>query len=453
MSKKFACATCGEEYTDVQDDKCPFDGTKLTPIAEELSPGTVLNGRYEIKEAISGGAMGRIYKAHHQLMNRTIAIKTMLPQMVGSGGALQRFKQEAQSLSSLSHPNILTVFDFFIGDDGLPYLVMDYLEGTNLDEVRKTGPLAAPRAVHIFSQVCDALGTAHKAGIIHRDVKPHNIMLVKHGDDPDYVKVIDFGIAKLLEPSESSQLTATGDVFGTPQYMSPEQCRARPLDVRSDIYSLGCVMYASLTGTPPFTGDDPMQCMYKHANEDPPGFPEGSDVPKPLQEAVLKALEKQPADRFQTMEQLKAAITGTPVAAAPAEAFREKPLLPHVPVKYALGALAAVVLLSVGIGFAQVHQNKNQPTPRPTSAAMVGSQSTAPTAPTFEQNMAEGQRLFKQGDFAEAKAAFNAAHEQAERYGEADRRFLDSMEWQGKVEARLGNYSLAKQAFQYVAYA
>jgi len=192
---------------------------------------------------------------------------------------------------------------------------MDFLEGTNLAEVLdEVGLLPASRATNIFAQACAGLAHAHSKGVIHRDLKPGNIMLVEFDQRKDFVKIVDFGIAKVLpsgDESESSHLTQTGEVFGSPLYMSPEQCRGRNLDIRSDIYSLGCVMYRTLTGSSPFFGQDPMECMYKQVNEAPNKFFDtnpDSRVPEALESIVFKCLAKEPGERFQTMLELKDAL-------------------------------------------------------------------------------------------------------------------------------------------------
>ncbi len=277
--------------------------------------GKIIGEKYEVLETIGGGGMGMIYKAKHILMKRIVAIKMMHPQYVSSASNLKRFQQEAQAASALSHPNILAVFDFGLTPAGAPYLVMDFLEGTNLAEVLdELGLLPATRATNIFAQACAGLAHAHSKGVIHRDLKPGNIMLVEFDQRKDFVKIVDFGIAKVLpsgDESESSHLTQTGEVFGSPLYMSPEQCRGRNLDTRSDIYSLGCVMYRTLTGSSPFFGQDPMECMYKQVNEAPNKFFDAnpdSKVPEALEAIVFKCLAKEPDQRFQTMQELKDAL-------------------------------------------------------------------------------------------------------------------------------------------------
>lgn len=323
-SRKKACVVCGEEF-DSEVEVCPADGTKLTVLSGQLTPGTMLGDRYEIIEPLADGGMGSVYKAKHKFMNRTVAVKTLQPFMMASGTALKRFQQEAQAVSSMSHPNILSVYDFFISDEGQPYLVMDYLEGTNLDNLLKASKSGEPvdlvRALRIFVMTCSGLAHAHERNIIHRDIKPSNIMLVTGEDGQEIVKVIDFGIAKVMadDPEEALNLTATGDVFGSPLYMSPEQCRAKPLDARSDIYSLGCVIYATITGESPFKGMDPMECMFKQVNDTPKPLSEvcNCTLPHGLEEVVARSIEKDPEKRFQTMREFGEALANVLMELSP----------------------------------------------------------------------------------------------------------------------------------------
>ncbi len=330
-SRKKACVVCGEEF-DSELEVCPTDGTKLTTLSSGLAPGVMLGDRYEIIEALADGGMGSVYKAKHKFMNRNVAVKTLQPFMMASGTALKRFQQEAQAVSSMNHPNILNVFDFFISEEGQPYLIMDYLEGTNLESIRKSGePVDLVRFLKIFVMVCSALAHAHERGIIHRDIKPSNIMLVTGEDGQEVVKVIDFGIAKVMadDPDEALNLTATGDVFGSPLYMSPEQCRAKPLDPRSDIYSLGCVIYATISGESPFKGMDPMECMFKQVNDNakPLGAACNCVLPPGLEEAVAKAIEKDPQNRFQTMREFGEALANILLEISP-ETYKDIAQIP-----------------------------------------------------------------------------------------------------------------------------
>jgi len=312
-TQKKICVACGKEFTGHLT-ACPEDGTTLTPLRTTDLVGTVLGDRYEIQELIGDGAMGQVYKAKHRLLKRTVAVKMMHPNLVSGAAALKRFQKEAELASALNHPNILTVYDFGVTDDGVPYLVMAYLQGTSLATAISGGQnLELKRGLHIFKQVSLGLAHAHEHGVVHRDIKPSNIMLVQLDNDPDFVKILDFGIAKLLTPSEgeTNNLTRTGEVFGSPPYMSPEQCRAKAVDARSDVYSLGCVMYRTLSGKQPITGHDLIEYLYKHVNEIPPSFdtvcPE-HNIPQELERTIFKAMAKQPDDRFQSMIELRAAL-------------------------------------------------------------------------------------------------------------------------------------------------
>lgn len=312
-NQKKICVACSKEYVGEMT-VCPADGTTLTPLKETDLVGTVLGDRYEILELIGDGAMGQVYKAKHRLLKRIVAVKMMHPNLVSGAAALKRFQKEAELASALNHPNILTVYDFGVTDGGVPYLVMAFLEGTSLAEQIAGGTnLELKRSVHIFKQVSLGLAHAHENGVVHRDLKPSNIMLVQLDNDPDFVKIVDFGIAKLLTPTEgeTDNLTRTGEVFGSPPYMSPEQCRALKVDARSDIYALGCVMYRTVSGKQPITGHDLIEYLYKHVNETPAAFnivcPE-LNIPADLEAIIFKAMAKQPDDRYQSMGELREAL-------------------------------------------------------------------------------------------------------------------------------------------------
>lgn len=314
--KRKLCIACKQEFSG-DEITCPNDGTTLTHLTMEASIGSTIGDKYEILAVIGGGAMGLVYKARHMLMKRVVAVKMLHPNMLPDAGTVMRFKKEAEALSCLNHPNILTVFDFGISTQGQPYLVTDYLEGQTLGELLESSELVPwQRTVRIFMQVCSALSHAHKNGVVHRDIKPSNIMLTEFEDQQDFVKILDFGIAKVIteETENSSQLTRTGEVFGSPLYMSPEQCRGKTLDARSDMYSLGCVMFRTLTGQPAFFGQDLVECLYKHVNEAAPSLREvapEAEIPEDLEQIVLKCLAKNPDDRYQSMVDLKEALANT----------------------------------------------------------------------------------------------------------------------------------------------
>jgi len=269
----------------------------------------VLVGRYKILELVGRGGMSAVYKAHHLLLNKTFAVKIMHAKHIADASAVMRFKQEAAAASKLSHPNIITVHDFDIADDR-PFQAIDYLEGISLlDEINRLHGLPLNRCFHIWLQICAALGHAHKNGVIHRDLKPSNVMLTNKDTDPDFVKIVDFGIAKIL-PQEGQaihQLTQTGEVFGSPYYMSPEQCLGRRLDARSDIYSMGCLMYETVTGKPPFMGNVVFETIQKHLDEMPPSVKDvvrDQQLAQQLDFIICKTMAKDPNQRYQTMEEL-----------------------------------------------------------------------------------------------------------------------------------------------------
>lgn len=276
--------------------KDPFIGREL------------LGGQFRVLEKVGTGGMGSVYKAEQPAMNRMVAIKILHPKLAGRKDLTSRFRREARAMSQLTHPNTVKVFMYGeLEDDGSLYIVMEMLEGRNLNQtVRKEGPMAADRAITILIQVCGALQEAHDLGIVHRDLKPENIFLSKQGGISDYPKVLDFGLAKVTERQMqpgSVILTQEGMVFGTPEFMSPEQAQGKTLDARSDIYSLAVILYEVLTGKLPFSARTPMEYIQKHVTD--PIIPLSERVPdrkfpKGLDDVLAKALEKQPDKRYQT---------------------------------------------------------------------------------------------------------------------------------------------------------
>jgi eukaryotic-like serine/threonine-protein kinase len=267
-------------------------------------------GSYKVVEPIGGGGMGMVYKAWQESMQRNVAIKVMKPSLMAEPAVLQRFQREAVTASRLNHANIVTVHDFQVTQDGTVFLVMDYLQGCSLQEaIKETGGISVNRFINIFRQACDALEHAHKRGVLHRDLKPANIMLVVHDDTEDVVKVVDFGVAKILTPEGNMQkLTQTGEVFGSPVYMSPEQCVGDAIDARADVYAMGIAMYESLTGILPLIGKDIFETIMKHKCEMPKPFGEVRPdlfIPESLEAVIFHALAKEPEDRPQSMAELK----------------------------------------------------------------------------------------------------------------------------------------------------
>jgi serine/threonine protein kinase len=252
--------------------------------------------------------MSIVYEARHLLMDKVRAIKMLLSQLMYDQTSKKRFQREAEAASCLEHPNIIAVHDFGIAPTGQPYLVMDFLVGESLAElIKREQKIEQFRAVKIFLQACDALSHAHKKGVIHRDLKSSNIMLVEDESTKDIVKVLDFGIAKLMPSSGKfpQNLTQTGEVFGSPIYMSPEQCLGQSLDERSDIYSMGTMFYEALVGLPPLVGNTIVDTMQMHVATKPAPFAaSGVNVFPQLEESVFKALEKKAENRYQSMDEM-----------------------------------------------------------------------------------------------------------------------------------------------------
>ena len=266
--------------------------------------GTVIGGHYEIISCLGKGGMSTVYKARHVLLGNERAIKILQVEKGNEAKLLQRFQQEAKASFFLSHENIVRVYDFAVEPTlQQPYLVMDCLEGKPLSKVLEAGPLSEERTVNIIAQVCDALQHAHLKGIVHRDIKPANIILSRKATGEELAQIVDFGIAKLINPEEGNDLTQTGEVFGTPLYMSPEQCLGKHVDERSDIYSLGCVMYECLTGRPPFQGGSQLETLMMHVQDDVDLNQLG--ITAKLKVILHRCLEKNPLERYPAVEILK----------------------------------------------------------------------------------------------------------------------------------------------------
>ncbi len=276
-----------------------------------IKPGVILAGRFSIEDMLGSGGVSMVYRGKDLAIGRTVAIKLLQQQTLTEEKEKQRFLQEAKTASAISHPNVITIFDFGVTPDGQPYMVMDYIDGVGLDELIKQQQLSLKRVLDIFVQVCDAMTAAHKKNIIHRDLKPSNIMLVKNDEGTDLVKLVDFGMAKFLIESEDLKLSKTGDLFGTPLYMSPEHFKGQKLDARSDIYGFGCALYEALSGSTPFNGSSLYELMNCHVNEEPSRLPflrPGKEIPDELESLLFKMLKKNPEDRQQSMSEIKTVL-------------------------------------------------------------------------------------------------------------------------------------------------
>jgi serine/threonine protein kinase len=303
---------------------CPQDGTPLRAVTE-LPEGTVIRGKYRILSKLGEGGMGVVYKARHVRFDEVWALKLVSTSLLEDPTFLQRFNAEAVLMRKLDHPNALRVHDIDETEDGRPFIVMEYVEGRDLASLLADGPMEPVRAARIVMQACEALGAAHRLGIIHRDIKPTNIMVSRGADGGEHAKVFDFGIAKVKEgsPLGGASLTQTGMIVGTPAYMSPEQAqglRGEKLDGRTDLYSLGIVLYEMLTGSVPFTGETPMQLLLAHVQNAPPD-PRTirAELPAALAEIVLRALEKDSGKRFANAAGMRDALAA---AVADLEALR-----------------------------------------------------------------------------------------------------------------------------------
>ncbi|WP_020663537.1 Stk1 family PASTA domain-containing Ser/Thr kinase [Amycolatopsis benzoatilytica] len=276
-----------------------------------MSTPRLLSNRYELGDTLGYGGMSEVHHGHDVRLGREVAIKVLRADLARDPQFQERFRREAQNAAALNHPAIVAVYD--TGETNtdvgpLPYIVMEYVEGRTLRDIVKTeGPLSQKRAMEVMADVCAALDFSHRHGIVHRDVKPANVMITKNGA----VKVMDFGIARAMHDGQSA-MTQTAAVIGTAQYLSPEQARGESVDARSDVYAAGCVLYELITGEPPFTGDSPVAVAYQHVREDPkPPSSVNPAVSAELDAVVLKALAKGPANRYQSAAEMRSDLVRT----------------------------------------------------------------------------------------------------------------------------------------------
>ncbi len=304
------CSTCHSRYDDAVK-FCPHDGTVL-PDPVDAFLGQRLMDQFDIRARCGQGAMGTVYQAHQVNMDRLVAIKILRQDLVQDRTVVKRFYREARAAARLSHPNIITVHLVAETDAGLPYIVMEYLDGTDLDTLCKAeAPLPVDRGVYLASQIAGALAEAHANNVIHRDLKPANIFVLAKERSPDLVKVLDFGIAKILERggSDESRITKSGAIFGTPYYLSPEQATGAELDARADLYSLGVILYRLLTGHLPFESGSGLDVLVSHVKEPPPPPRlHNEEIPPALEGVILQALEKDKDRRFSSAEHMRQAL-------------------------------------------------------------------------------------------------------------------------------------------------
>ncbi len=368
---------------------CPACGAvPLAAAAADPWIGQMVNGKYRLEALIGQGGMGRVYRALHLTLERPVVLKMLHRALTGDPSVVQRFRREARAASRLAHPNSIRVLDFGEAEDGTLFMAMEHLGGRDLGAlIAGSGPLPEERIVRIGAQVLEALGEAHAQGVIHRDLKPENVMVEDRRNAPDHVTVLDFGIAKISEPGAGEgTLTQAGLVCGTPQYMSPEQARGRPLDARTDLYSMGVMLYQMASARLPFESDTPVGYLTKHITEPPAPMRErcpGLLVSTRLEALVGRALSKEPAGRPPTADAFRAELLDCLRADAPAAPPRPAPgaAAPRrSPLPWIAGAAALVV--AGGVGAWAVNARRG---PAPTTAATATSapatNATAGSAP------------------------------------------------------------------------
>jgi eukaryotic-like serine/threonine-protein kinase len=308
MSDVKVCPVCSREFASGAT-HCLDDGVALVALStaetgrpEELI-GKVVEGRYRVERIVGKGGMGTVYACRHVVVGKSVALKVLRPSADKTEGVLQRFIREAQTTNLLKSRHIVEVTDFGQLPNGLFFVVMELLEGRDLTHAMRAGSLSRADLIHIFTQMAETLGQAHSLGVVHRDLKPDNVFLVHEAGDPLFVKLLDFGIAKLLDGGLMG-LTETGVILGTPYYMSPEQARAESVDHRTDIYALGVIMYRAFTGRLPFIADSTMGVLTRHLSEPPEPPSKVSAVHPRAEVLILRCLEKRPEHRPQTMREV-----------------------------------------------------------------------------------------------------------------------------------------------------
>lgn len=448
-----------------------------------LEAARAASERLEILEQIGKGGMAVVYKAQHMVMNKPVAVKLLLPHLTSDPTSLKRFQQEAQATATLAHANIVHIHDCGLSN-GQAFIIMDFVEGNSLEQIVRQEPLTPERAVDIFVQICEALSHAHERNIIHRDLKPSNVMLTTDKNGFDVVKVVDFGIAKLLTNDDGmtmNNLTQTGDVFGSPLYMSPEQCAGKKLDNRSDIYSLGCLMYEALTGTAPIVGKNFLDTMQKHITDMPAPFPPEllkNPLAKKLQVIIFTCLAKDPAHRYASMKEisidLRSAVADVSTKGG-AWKKKEKSLQQIIKKSSSkkgrfeqIAAFAAAVLiipcsllLVTDITAASPYENApafqmvdlSQPKPgltyeRDLKIALNDKSTTLSALPTIRQRIRTGDTL---GQFYMSNGKWNEAIAEYEKLAKFDvglSRSCDFQKYLGICELHLNNFESAAQHMQ-----
>jgi serine/threonine-protein kinase len=412
------CAACAAEVL-LEDTFCPRCGA---PVSDPFI-GTVVGDRYRIVSRIGVGGMGAVYRAEHTMMRRDLAIKVLLPELGGKEEFARRFEREAESASRLDHPNIITVTDFGHTPEGSLFLVMEFLAGESLTRAIKGGPMPPARALHIIRQILRALDHAHAAGVVHRDLKPDNIMLIERDGQRDFVKILDFGIAKVTEPMSGGQaLTQAGVIFGTPEYLSPEQALGEAVDARADIYAAGVMLYEMLAGRRPFESDDKVKIISMHLAHAPPRMRDTNpavDLPIPLEQAVLQALEKSRDHRFATAAAFLQALDDAEAAAMASSGIQLGATVPLVQLGGApppavpglpggrLARRAGAVLLAAALIFGGVRVARHRG--RHATTLVATPPKPAPPPPDLADRFRKVEALLEDGNNAAARRTLEDA--------------------------------------------
>ncbi|CAN5573423.1 hypothetical protein BH10CYA1_BH10CYA1_21730 [soil metagenome] len=388
---------------------------------EDPRVNELFGGKYIVRSLIGKGGMGVVYKVDHAILRKPLAVKVLRVDASLGDSAVERFEQEAKAASVLSHINLVGVHDYGVTKTGAPYLVMDYFEGDSIAQlIRKKGIFSIDQAMPVFIQICSGIAYMHAKGIIHRDIKPSNIVVTKDEHGLPVAKLLDFGLAKFLPTVNTTMktLTKTGEIFGSPQYMSPEQCRGEVVDERSDLYSLACVMYEMVTGQAPLTGETAVLTIYKHINEQPlPASQVNALVPESISQIIMRALSKDLQIRYQNIDELKQDLTRVAEGGQPKElpvselevcAENKKKLITRI------AGGAGVVLVLVVAFFALTHK------------------STPPWRATLEQ----AKEQIQKGDFVMAELTYKEATAQAKNATPSEKAEID-IAW-GDLSKRMG---------------
>jgi len=415
-----SCTSCAAEVQ-LEDTFCPRCGA---PVSDPLI-GCIIGQRYRIVSRIGVWGMGAVYRAEHTMMRRDLAVKVLLPELGGKDEFVRRFEREAESASRLAHPNIITVTDFGHTAQGRLFLVMEFLAGDALSLVIKQGPLPLPRALDVIRQMLRGLDHAHAAGIVHRDLKPDNIMLVEREGRRDVVKILDFGIAKVSEPvSGGEALTQAGVIFGTPEYLSPEQALGEAVDVRSDLYAAGVILYEMLAGRRPFESEDKVKIISMHLAHAPPRIRDvspGVEIPVALEQVILQALEKSRENRFASATAFLQALDDSEMPAedsgpdmgatipqlAPVEVSGRRPRLAG-PLDWLGGflsgrrGLATALVLAVALAVVASVARRGSTTHRSLRSTPA---KPAPPAPGLADRLKKVETLLEEGSTAAARLA------------------------------------------------